>query len=108
MKKILSAVLAAAMVLSMGVMAFADVNFGSGTGANDRPIGTDAAQRVSFDKVSIVRGGKVVKTLAANVAYDELQGEDALYFPVKYNSALVDTAAPSDWQIKINNAEYVE
>lgn len=109
MKKILSAVLAAAMVLSMGVMAFAaDVNFGSGTGANDKPIGTDADQRVSFNEVSIVRGGKVVKTLADNVAYDELQGEDALYFPVKYDSDLVNTAAPSDWQIKINNADYVD
>ena len=109
MKKILSAVLAAAMVLSMGVMAFADTTFGGGTGANDKPIGTTAGtDDVTFDEVSIVRGGKVVDTLAANVDYDELQGEDALYFPVQYAGVDVTTAAPSDWQIKINNAEYVD
>ena len=107
MKKILSAVLAAAMVLSMGVMAFAaDVNFGSGTG---NEVTTEDGQ-LTFKKAFVVRGDTAEK-VDVNKGYDKLESGDVIYFPV-HDSAGKDTditgKAAKNWQIKINNAEYVD
>ena len=108
MKKILSAVLAAAMVLSMGVMAFAaDVNFGSGTG---NEVTTKDGQ-LTFKKAFVVRGDTAEK-VDVNKGYDKLESGDVIYFPVHDSSAGKDTditgKAAKNWQIKINNAEYVD
>ncbi len=106
MKKILSAVLAAAMVLSMGVMAFAaDVNFGSGTGNEFK---TRDGQ-LTFEKAFVVRGSTAIKVNEDN-GYDKLESGDVIYFPVHDSGAGADitTKAAKNWQIKINNAEYVD
>ena len=110
MKKILSAVLAAAMVLSMGVMAFAaDVNFGSGTG---NEFTTEDGQ-LTFKKAFVVRGD-TAERVDVNNGYDKLESGDVIYFPVhdsagnNGNGADITVKAAKNWQIKINNAEYVD
>ncbi|MGN0664796.1 MAG: hypothetical protein ACI4L5_06935, partial [Negativibacillus sp.] len=104
--KVLSVLLAAAMVMGMSVSAFADTTFGAGSGANTTPI--EASDDVTFKTVFIVRNNKVVAQKNADEAYDELQAEDQLYFPIYYKDSLATVKAPADWQIKINNAEYVD
>lgn len=103
MKKILSAVLAAAMVLSMGVMAFADVTFGEGTGSAVSTVDN----QLTFKEAFVVRDGHVDK-VNANNGYEDLQGGDVIYFPVYNGSTLYNGEAAKNWQIKINNADYVD
>ncbi len=99
MKKILSAVLAAAMVLSMGVMAFAEVTFGGGTATKK-----DLPANFSWGDAYLERDGKITNYQKSTV---KLQPNDVLFFATNYKD---DTyhAVPSNWKIKISNADYIE
>ena len=81
MKKILSAVLAAAMVLSMGVMAFADASFGFGTATAKEINQTDAAKTIAWQNVYVERDNAIVGQKAANTSDEvKLEAGDILYF----------------------------
>lgn len=98
MKKILSAVLAAAMVLSMGVLAFA-ATYGSGTGTK-----TDLPAGFAWGSAYLERDGEIKDYGTGAV---KLQPNDVLYFATNQKDA-TDYKVPSNWKIKINNADYVE
>ena len=100
MKKILSAVLAAAMVLSMGVMAFAASYGGTGTGAEKV-----AKDTVTWGSAYLERDGKFESYGNSTI---KLQPGDVLYFDTGYNSSTDDLKVPKNWKIKINNADYIE
>jgi len=109
MKKILSAVLAAAMVLSMGVMAFADASFGFGTATAKEINQTDAAKTIAWQNVYVERDNAIVGQKAANTSDEvKLEAGDILYFTFKYGGAALTGSAPENWKIKINNADFVE
>ena len=99
MKKILSAVLAAAMVLSMGVMAFAEVTFGGGTATKK-----DLPANFSWGDAYLERDGKITNYQKSTV---KLQPNDVLFFATSYKDN-TDHAVPSNWKIKISNADYIE
>lgn len=99
MKKILSAVLAAAMVLSMGVMAFAEVTFGGGTATKK-----DLPANFSWGDAYLERDGKITNYQKSTV---KLQPNDVLFFATNYKDS-TDHAVPSNWKIKISNADYIE
>ena len=99
MKKILSAVLAAAMVLSMGVMAFAEVTFGGGTATKK-----DLPANFSWGDAYLERDGKITNYQKSTV---KLQPNDVLFFATNYKDT-TDHAVPSNWKIKISNADYIE
>ena len=105
MKKVLSVLLAAAMVMGMSVSAMADATFGKGSAtAPATQMGT-----VDFDRVLVSRDGVVTPLGLADIAAaetDTLEAGDILYFNIKHNGADI-AAAPSNWVIKINNADYV-
>ncbi len=108
MKKILSAVLAAAMVLSMGVMAFASTDYGFGTGATQNITVTNGVSDTDFGIVFVERNGSIVNQKNANTTDNiDLAAGDILYFTVHQNSTAVTFAAPENWRIRINNADFV-
>lgn len=109
MKKILSAVLAAAMVLSMGVLAFAETTYGvGGTGTKkDLPAG------FAWGGAYLERDGEVTKISGPNDDKQEkLRPGDVLYFATTY----IDKDAknnpthkvPKNWSIKISNDYYID
>ena len=101
MKKILSAVLAAAMVLSMGVMAFAaDATYG-GTGT-----GNDVdADTVVWSNAYLERDGKLAEYTDDKTV--KLQPGDVLYFATNIDDA-ANHKVPKNWKIKLRGSEYVD
>ncbi len=104
MKKILSVVLAGAMILGMSVTSFAK-DFVGGDKGGDR---NEAASSLVFNNVSLNGKAAVAHNAHLNGKDSNLKGGDVLYFLVEDGSGALTKAADNDWKIKINNAEYVE
>ena len=112
MKKVLSVMLAAAMVMGMSVTSMAKTDkefFAPATSENN-----DAAvSEMHFKDVTIegeCRNGCCVKAdhVLAGEDYSDLVAGDVLWFPVYINDEQVEGTCDADWVIKINNAEYVK
>ena len=102
MKKVLSVLLAAAMVMGMSVASFAaDVTFGKGEASTNLPYNT--AADLTFQ---VVIHEKTVYGSTEDIA--NLEAGDVLYFPVVMMGTNYSGNADKDWAIKINNAEYVK
>ena len=105
MKKVLSVLLAAAMVMGMSVASMAaDKSFGAGDAATNHTELT--AADLTFQVV--IHEGKVYGS-TEEVA--NLEAGDSLYFPVVWELATqvnFNYKADKDWKIKIDNAEYVD
>ncbi len=107
MKKILSVVLAGAMILGMSVASFAK-DFTGGAGSADRTANDDAA-KITFNVVSLNGKTAVAHNEHLNGKDSNLKGGDVLYFRVdNMKGEGLKGAADKDWAIRINNAEYVE
>ena len=110
MKKILSAVLAAAMVLSMGVLAFAETTYGvGGTGAKKDL--KDA--NLQWGGAYLERDGEVTKISDKNSEEQaKLRPGDVLYFATTYvdkdANGAVTHKVPKNWNIKISNDYYID
>ena len=101
MKKVLSVLLAGAMMFGMSVASFADVTFGAGDASKDYDTWT--AADVKFTQV--LHEGTFYNN---TVDVKNLEAGDVLYFPVTIGGNYVLEAADKDWYIKIDNAEYVK
>lgn len=110
MKKILSAVLAAAMVLSMGVLAFAETTYGvGGTGAKkdlkDANLQWGNAFLYRDDEVTYISNENSEKQ-------EKLRPGDVLYFATTYVDRDANGApthkVPKNWNIKISNDYYID
>lgn len=109
MKKILSAVLAAAMVLSMGVMAFAaDYTWGSGSTGN-APVDVDGLYFKNIMRVVHANGDPAEQVNAGNNDYTFTPGDD-LYFPIMKTADDNNYANVIDknWSINIKANDFVE
>ena len=114
MKKVLSAILAAAMVMGMSVSAFAaEYSVPASVGTVDAPI--NLGSEVVWGNAHHFQGKKEVKVAPVDSQVDfALEAGDVIYFEVKYDDpndgadAYVLREMPNDWIVKINNAEYVE
>ena len=111
MKKVLSVLLAAAMVMGMSVSAFAantkaDVYFGNAATSIDSDIDVDRIQFVDF---MLVSGSTKTLYSAATSKDADLKAGDVLYFPLYVEGPLAmnNSFLDKDWRIKINNADYV-
>ncbi len=108
MKKVLSVLLAAAMVMGMSVTSMADRTWNAGaTGAVDTPVSTT----ICFDaQVIVVSTDGTSRTVAANSALVLEPGDD-LYFPIMNNpygtGNYVGNIDPT-WSINIKGDEYVD
>ena len=103
MKKVLSVLLAAAMVMGMSVSAFAknEVTFGAGD-ANTN-LKNNTAADLTFSEV--MHEGKLYNNVTDIAG---LGAGDTLYFPVEMIGNHCNHNADKDWKIKVNNAEYVK
>ena len=109
MKKILSAVLAAAMVLSMGVMAFAaDYTWGSGSTGN-APVDVDGLYFKNIMRVVHANGDPAERVNAGDNDYTFTPGDD-LYFPIMKTADGNNYANVIDknWSINIKANDFVE
>ena len=110
MKKVLSVLLAAAMVMGMSVTSFAantkaDVYFGNAATSIDSDIDVDRIQFVDF---MLVSGSTKTLYSAATSKDADLKAGDVLYFPLYVEGhAMNNSFLDKDWRIKINNADYV-
>ena len=112
MKKVLSVLLAAAMVMGMSVSAFA----AKATGTSNDKVFTDVTtaakakidNNFAWDTMYVVRDNAIVD-ITAPVVNDEIELEagDELYFTFKYNNVAI-AAVPSNWDVEVNNSTYVE
>ena len=112
MKKVLSVLLAAAMVMGMSVASFAaketTKEFGNGTeglGNSDANV-----EYITFTGFNLVRDGESLGWFDAKTSKDaNLEAGDTLYFPLMdyTGKAIAYGDLDKDWRIKINNADYV-
>ena len=107
MKKVLSVVLAAAMVLGMSVSAFAkdaDKTFGAGTAGVESTV-KDVKKELDFNWVYHNKTDKYNSTQEV----EDLKAGDTLYFLVdNADGSHYTEKADQDWRIKVNNAQFVE
>ena len=98
MKKVLSVLLAAAMVMGMSVSAFAknEVTFGAGD-ANTN-LKNNTAADLTFSEV--MHEGKLYNNVTDIAG---LGAGDTLYFPVEMIGNHCNHNADKDWKIKVNN-----
>ncbi len=111
MKKVLSVLLAAAMVMGMSVSAFAasaDKTFGAGDSSTNYKDITDIKASLEFNYVMHKEGNTYV-------AYDsskdikDLKAGDTLYFRVDWaDGKNFAGKADKDWRIKVDNAQFVD
>ena len=111
MKKVLSVLLAAAMVMGMSVASFA-TTYGVAEKV-EKPIDdANGNDRVKFANVYQLRDNEWINTKGADTAEDlSLKAGDVLYFTFWYTESGKDsipTFDPSNWTVKINNADYVD
>ena len=101
MKKVLSAILAAAMVMGMTVSASAANFFAN---EDTESINAQWASDIKWTDVVIInKHGKLEDVKKAGEKYDELNAGDELYF---YTG--ISAKADKDWVVKVNNEEFVE
>ena len=109
MKKILSVLLAAAMVMGMSVASFAaaDVTFGSGS--DDVTRDEINVGNIKFNYVRVFNEDDELVGQGDDTVDIELHAGDVLYFALNdANATNIGGQADEDWKIKINNAKYVE
>lgn len=108
MKKVLSVLLAAAMVMGMSVSAFADVTFGGNGTADPEYFYTGDTNRFSWKHAFVERDGVIENANIAQGPNDtiELETGDILYFSFQLDGKCV-TEIPSNWKIKLSNADFV-
>ncbi len=114
MKKVLSVLLAAAMVMGMSVSAMARPASSSTTsveyGADvDNTYYVDAST-VSFNDLVVVRGSKVIPFGFAGDAgsTNTLEAGDELYFYVKDASGSLMQKIPYGWKVKMSSSDHVK
>jgi len=108
-KKIISSMVAIAMMLSMSISAFATdtVVFGGNSKVvNDTPVSTITFEDVYiFDKEMNVKTNAIVK----GEAYENLVAGDILMFPMNGVQAVNgEYKVDKDWKIKVTNSRFVE
>ena len=101
MKKVLSVMLAAAMVMGMSVSTFA-VDFfakGSSDAVNETPV-----SEIKWTETIIINKHDIYEnTVEAGKDYKELNAGDELYFPMN-----IEGEADKNWVVKVNDEEFVE
>jgi hypothetical protein len=111
MKKVLSVLLAAAMVMGMSVSTFAaDKDFYA---PSAKPVDNEVkVEWLAFHDVVVKNADGKYDYKTYDQAYKELEAGDELYFTVCDNWYEEPTAlkskADKDWVIKVKNSEYVE
>ena len=109
MKKVLSVLLAGAMMLGMSVSAFAaDITFGNTVATVDSAADI---QQVTFNMFTVVRGTSVGHYNATTSNTVKLEAGDVLYFPLKdkgTGSSIVWSDLDKDWKIKLSNTANIE
>ena len=119
MKKVLSVLLAAAMVMGMSVASMAEstyTTFGSGDGEN-----TANVSKIYWNNVIVVNEDdevrKAYSTTSAAAGIEDIEDGDVFYFPVSTSEDIDDKTdvhsymtgkADSDWKIKLKGDEYVK
>ena len=119
MKKVLSVLLAAAMVMGMSVTSFAAdtwTTFGSGDGENAANV-----SNIFWNNVIVVNEDddvrKAYSTTSAAAGIEDIEDGDVFYFPVSTSEDIDDKTdvhsymtgkADSDWKIKLKGDEYVK
>ena len=101
MKKVLSVMLAAAMVMGMSVSAMATDFFaaGSSDAVNETPV-----SEINWTEVIIINKHDIYEdTVAAGKNYKELNAGDELYFNMN-----IEGEADKNWVVKVNEEEFVE
>ena len=101
MKKVLSVMLAAAMVMGMSVSAMATNFFaaGSSDAINETPV-----SEIKWTETIIINKHDIYEdTVAAGKDYKELNAGDDLYFPMN-----IEGEADKNWVVKVNEEEFVE
>lgn len=106
MRKFISCMIAAAMVLSMGVSAVAAEFSAPATGKGVEMKIAEDGSNFAWGYCHLFRDEAYV-TSAKDSDDMELKAEDVLYFDVYYNNEMPKEMA-SNWIVKINNAEYIE
>ena len=120
MKKVLSVLLAAAMVMGMSVTSFAADDyktFGAGSGKNNADV-----SKIVWNHVIVVNEDGVVKdTYKPSEEILDIEDGDVFYFPVSTSDKAAKDGktategkgfmikeADSDWKIKLKGDEYVK
>ena len=105
MKKVLSVLLAGAMMFGMSVASFA-TTFGYGTAT---PVDiVDGNNLLDTGAMFVERDGAIVDMTGTSLADDfAVEAGDILYFELHDGTDFVKGGAPSNWKIKLSDATYV-
>ena len=104
MKKVLSVLLAAAMVMGMSVAAMADKSWASNASSD---VDVNVADLKFNNTMMVVHVDDVAEKVPAGSEYKNMQPGDDLYFEIDYNNAVYTQAIDKDWSINIKGNEYV-
>ena len=106
MKKVLSVLLAAAMVMGMSVSAFA-ANHKWAANSDDHNVGN--VNTVEFGETAyVVRNGAVAKSYAAGTEMSLQPGDDIYFELMEVGASYYEKAIDADWSINIKGNEFVE
>ena len=109
MKKVLSVLLAAAMVMGMSVASFAAADVIFGSGSDDVTRDEINVGDIEFNYVRVFNEDDELVGQGDDTVDIELHAGDVLYFALNNADATnIGGQADEDWKIKINNAKYVE